>query len=90
MQAYLNLPQCDAYMVPRICAGCTSLHYINPNVFDTRLDLLFYKTGRYFMDTENTLCILSGQGRCGCHCIASVSSNDFLVGFKTPAANVQF
>lgn len=59
----------------------TDFDDVNTNIIETSVDLLGDESGGYVIDVGYALGVLGGQCRCGCHGIALVCSEDFLVCF---------
>lgn len=61
----------------------TSLDDIDTDIFNTSIDLLRYKIGGNDMNALDALSVLRSQRRSGRHSVAAMSSNDFLIRFKS-------
>lgn len=61
----------------------TSLDNIDTDIFNTGIDLLRDKIGGNDMNALDALSVLRSQRCSGCHSVAAMSSNDFLIRFKS-------
>lgn len=61
----------------------TSLDNIDTDIFNTSIDLLRDEIGGNDMNALDALSVLRSQSRSGRHSIAAMSSDDFLIRFKS-------
>lgn len=72
-----------------VAARRTCLDYIDADILNAGLDLLFHKSGRdsvYSFDTGGILCGQSSRSR---HGIAAMGGKDFLVGLQASVAEAR-
>ena len=66
----------------------TYFDHIRPDVFEARINLLAQERRRDLMNVVDAAGVLGRESRSGCHGIAPMSGDDFLVGLETPSGGM--